>query len=54
MSKTPEQKKFNDFLGQIKKDQKTINMNLFKKYFNYESPDMLKYLHNLETTDDNN
>ena len=29
-------------------------MNLFKKYFNYESPDMLKYLHNLETTDGNN
>ena len=55
LSETPEQKKFNDFLERIKKDQKTTNMNLFNKYFDYESPDkMLKYLHNLKTTDDYN
>ena len=34
LSKTPEQKKFIDFLKQIKEEQKTINMNLFKEYFN--------------------
>ena len=55
LSETPKQKEFNDFLERIKKDQKTTNMNLFNKYFDYESPDkMLKYLHNLKTTDDYN
>ena len=29
-SETPEQKKVNDFLEQIKKDQKNIDINLFK------------------------
>ena len=53
LSETP--KEFNDILEQIKEEQKTINMNLFKEYFNYESPDkMLKYLHGLETIDDYN
>ena len=55
LSETPKQKEFNDFLEWIKKDQKTTNMNLLNKYFDYESPDkMLKYLHNLKTTDDYN
>ena len=55
LSETPKQKEFNDFLERIKKNQKTTNMNLFNKYFDYESPDkMLKYLHNLKTTDDYN
>ena len=30
LSETPEQKKVNDFLEQIKKDQKNIDINLFK------------------------
>ena len=52
MSETPEQKKFNDFLEQIKEEQKNIDINSFKNVFNYESPiQMLKYLHSLETTD---
>ena len=43
MSKTPEQKEFNDFLEQIKEEQKNIDINWFKKFFNYETPDkMLK------------
>ena len=55
LSETPKQKEFNDFLERIKKNQKTTNMNLFNKYFDYESPDkMLKYLHNLKRTDDYN
>ena len=29
---TPEQKKINDFLSQIKEKQKSIDMNLFKKF----------------------
>ena len=55
MSETPEQKEFNDFLEQIKEEQKNIDINSFKNVFNYETPDkMLKYLHSLETTDDYN
>ena len=30
---TPEQKRFNDFLGQIKEEQKNINMSLFEEGF---------------------
>ena len=30
LSETPEQKKFNNFLEQIKEEQKAIDMNLFK------------------------
>ena len=30
LSETPEQKKVNDFLEQIKKDQRNIDINLFK------------------------
>ena len=55
LSETPEQKKFNDFLEQIKEKQSNIYMNLFKNVFYYETPDkMLKYLHGLETTDNYN
>ena len=55
MSKTPEQKEFNDFLEQIKEEQKNIDINWFKNVFNYETPGkMLKYLHSLETTDNYN
>ena len=32
---SPEQKEFNDFLKQIEEEQKNIDMNLFKKEFNY-------------------
>ena len=55
LSETPIQKKFNNFLKQIKEEQKNIDINLFKNVFNYESSDkMLKYLHNLKITDDHN
>ena len=55
LSETPEQKEFNDFLEQIKEEQKNIDINSFKNVFNYETPDkMLKYLHSLETTNDCN
>ena len=54
-SETPEQKNFNDFLEQIKEEQKNININWFKNVFNYKTPDeMLKYLHSLETIYDYN
>ena len=55
LSEKPEQKKFNNFSEQIKKDQKNIDINWFKNVFNYETLDkMLKYLHSLETTNDYN
>ena len=41
LSETPEQKEFNDFLEQIKEEQKTIDMNLFKEYFDFEVPTTL-------------
>ena len=50
---TSEQKKFNDFLKQIKEEQKNIGIVWFKRKFNYEKPDkMLEYLHSSKTTDD--
>ena len=55
LPETPEQKEFNDFLEQIKEEQKNIDINSFKDVFNYETPNkMLKYLHSLEITDDYN
>ena len=55
MSETPEQKKFNDFLEQIKEEQKNIDINSFKNVFNYKTPDeMLEYLRSLKRTDDYN
>ena len=35
---TPEQKRFNDILGQIKEELKKIDMSLFSKYFSYGRP----------------
>ena len=49
---TPEQKKCNDFLEQIKKEQKNIDITLFKNVFNYETPDeMLEYFYSLKKND---
>ena len=49
LSETLEQKEFNTFLEQIKREQKNIDISSFK---NYETPDkMPKYLLNLETSD---
>ena len=49
---TPEQKKCNDFLEQIKKEQKNIDITLFKNVFNYETPDeMLEYFYSLKKKD---
>ena len=46
---TPEQKKCNGFLEQIKKEQKNIDITLFKNVFNYETPDeMLEYFYSLK------
>ena len=54
-SKTPEQKNFNNFLEQIKGEQKDIDINWFQNVFNYKTPDeMLKYLHSLKTADNYN
>ena len=40
------QKEFNNFLQQIKEEQRNIDMNLFKNIFDYETPDeILEYLH---------
>ena len=39
LSETPEQKEFNDFLEQIKEEQKNIDINWFKNVFNYKTPD---------------
>ena len=47
------QKEFNNFLQQIKEEQRNIDMNLFKNIFDYETPDeILEYLHeyNQETS----
>ena len=46
---TPGQKELNNFLKQIKEEQKNIDIVWFKNEFNYETPDkMLKYLHSLK------
>ena len=41
LSETPEQKEFNNSLEQIKEEQKTIDMNLFKDYFDHVAPTVL-------------
>ena len=41
LSETPEQKEFEDFLEQIKEEQKNIDINSFKNVFNYETPDKM-------------
>ena len=51
----PEQRRFNDFVSQIKEEQNNIDMDLFKEVFNYKAPDkMLQTLHNLEKVDSYN
>ena len=43
---TPEQKQFNNFLSQIKEEQRNIDMSLFEEVFGYGTPDkMLQTLH---------
>ena len=55
MSETPEQNEFNDFLEQIKEQQKTINMNLFKEHFNFAGPtDVAKKLFKAKDKKENN
>ena len=52
---TPEQKRFNDFLSQIKEEQKNINMSLFEEVFGYDTSDkMLQTLHSLKWVDSYN
>ena len=49
MPTTPGQKELNNFLKQIKEEQKNIDIVWFKNEFNYETPDkMLKYLHSFK------
>ena len=55
LSETPEQNEFNDFLEQIKEQQKTINMNLFKEHFNFAGPtDVAKKLFKTKDKKENN
>ena len=52
---TPGQKELNNFLKQIKEEQKNIDIVWFKNEFNYEMPNkMLEYLHGLKRTEDCN
>ena len=54
MSETPQHKKFNNFLEWIKEKQITINMNLFKEYFNFDKPtDLKKKLFEIKDKDKN-
>ena len=51
---TPEQTKFNDFLEQIKEDQKNIDMRLSSKYFPYRRSDkMVHVLYDSKSKADN-
>ena len=46
---THEQKQFNNFLSQIKKEQKDKDMSLFEEVFGYDTPyKLLQTLHNLK------
>ena len=49
---TPEQQRFNDFLSQIKEEQKHIDMSLFEEVFDDDMPD--KILHSLKRVDSYN
>ena len=52
---SPEQKRFNDFLRQIKQEQKNIDTSLFKEVYGYDTPDkMLQTLHNLKKVESYN
>ena len=55
ISDTPEQRRFNHFLLQIKEEQKNIDMSLFEEHFGYKTPDkILETLHNLKRVDSYN
>ena len=55
ISETPIQTKFNDFLEQIKEEQRNTDMKLFNKHFPYKKPDtMVEVLHASKSKDDNN
>ena len=55
ISDTPKQKEFNYFLGQIKGEQRNIDMKLFNKYFPYKRPDrMVELLYASKSKADNN
>ena len=50
---TNEETKFNDFLKQIKEEQKNKDMSLSEEDFNYKTPGkMLQTLHNLKRSRD--
>ena len=49
---TPEQQRFNDFLSQIKEEQKHIDMSLFEEVFDDDMPDEI--LHSLKRVDSYN
>ena len=52
---TLEQRRFNDFLSQIKEEQKNVDLSLFEEVFGYKTPDkMLQTLHNLKRVDSHN
>ena len=52
---TPGQKRFNDFLSQIKEERTNMDMNLFKEVFGFDTPDqMLQNVHNLKRADSYN
>ena len=49
-----ERERFDNSLEQSKEEQKDIDMDLFRKYFSYEKPDMIaRVLHNLKIKTNN-
>ena len=55
ISDTPKQREFIYFLGQIKGEQRNIDMKLFNKYFPYKRPDrMVELLYASKSKVDNN
>ena len=52
---TPEQRRYNDILSQIKEEQKNIDMSLFEEVFGHKAPGkILQTLHNLKRVDSYN
>ena len=55
ISDRPKQIKFNNFLEQIKEEQRNLDMKLFSKYFSYGRPDrMIEVLYASKSRADNN
>ena len=53
-SEIAERERFDNFLEQSKEEQKDTDMDLFRKYFFYEKPDMIvRVLHNLKIKTNN-